>query len=169
MIHMEICLKIRTFTYKPLRRCIMTELEEDEELRRILERKKREILEQAASGADGGDSEEAQAESRVVDLDDSSFEDFIRSHRAVVVDFWAPWCAPCFLVSPIIDELSLTHTKVAFARVNADENPVTSSKYYVMSLPTIMFFLDGEEIDRIVGAVPEDVLEERVAWLESRL
>ena len=164
---MEICLKIHALTRKPLRHYIMTELEEDEELKRILERKKREMLEQAASGADSGNSEES--ESRVVDLNDSSFEDFIRSHRAAVVDFWAPWCAPCFLVSPIIDELSLTHTKVAFARVNADESPVTSSKYYVMSLPTIMFFLDGEEVDRIVGAVPEDVLEERVAWLESRL
>ena len=166
---MEIRLKIHTFTCKPLRRCLMTELEEDEELKRILERKKREIIEQAASDGTSGGSQEAQAEGRVVDLNDSNFDEFIRSHRAVVVDFWAPWCAPCFLVSPIIDELSLTHTKVAFARVNADESPVTSGKYYVMSLPTIMFFLDGEEVDRVVGAVPEDVLEERVAWLESRL
>ena len=166
---MGICLKIRAFACKPLRRRPMAELEGDEELKRILERKKREILEQVAGGADSGNPDEAQAESRVVELDDSNFEDFIRSHRAVVVDFWAPWCAPCFLVSPIIDELSLTHTKVAFARVNADESPVTSSKYYVMSLPTIMFFLDGEEVDRVVGAVPEEVLEERVAWLESRL
>jgi thioredoxin 1 len=75
---------------------------------------------------------------------------------------------PCFLISPIIDELSLRYDKVAFARVNADENPVTASKYYVLSLPTVMFFLDGEEVDRVVGAVPEEELEERVQWLASR-
>ena len=138
-------------------------MSEDEELRRILERKKAELLSQASQGPEAGEGP------RVADLTDRDFEEFLRSHRAVVVDFWAPWCAPCFLVSPIIDELSLRYDKVAFARVNADESPVTASKYYVLSLPTVMFFLDGEEVDRVVGAVPEEELEERVQWLASRL
>ena len=140
--------------------------EDDEELRRILERKKAQLL--SSLGSQGKEKEGDGEGPRVVDLNDSNFDEFIRTHRAVVVDFWAPWCAPCFLVSPIIDDLSMAYTDVAFARVNADESPVTASKYYVMSLPTIMFFLNGEEVDRVVGAVGEDVLEERVRWLASR-
>lgn len=138
--------------------------EDDEELRRILERKKAELLSSLGGQGKEGDG----GGPRVVDLNDSNFDEFIRTHRAVVVDFWAPWCAPCFLVSPIIDDLSMVYTDVAFARVNADESPITASRYYVLSLPTIMFFLNGEEVDRVVGAVGEDVLEERVRWLASR-
>ncbi len=139
--------------------------EDDEELRGILERKKAQLLSSLGSqGKQEGDGEGT----RVVDLNDSNFDEFIRAHRAVIVDFWAPWCAPCFLVSPVIDDLSNMYRDVAFARVNADESPATASKYYVLSLPTIMFFLNGEEVDRVVGAVGEDVLEEGVRWLASR-
>ena len=139
--------------------------EDDAELRKILERKKAEYVAQALPGT----GLQGSGEQLVTELNDSTFDSYISSHRAVVVDFWAPWCAPCFLISPIIDDLAAQHRKIAFARVNADESPETASKYYVMSLPTVMFFLDGQEVDRVVGAVPEDVLEERVQWLESRL
>ncbi|MGC9111821.1 thioredoxin [Acidilobus sp.] len=144
---------------------------DDEELRRILQKKKEELLAKLSSQSAEGDSSGGNGgqEPRVAELNDSSFDEFIASHKAVVVDFWAPWCAPCFLVSPIIDDLALQHKRIAFARVNADASPETASKYYVMSLPTIMFFLDGQEVDRVVGAVPEEVLEERVQWLESKL
>ncbi len=142
--------------------------EDDEELKKLLEKKKAELMSQLGSG-DKGNGAQAEQESVVAELNDSNFDEFISSHKAVVVDFWAPWCAPCFLVSPIIDDLAATHKSVAFARVNADESPVTASKYYVMSLPTIMFFLNGEEVDRVIGAVPEEELEERVKWLESKL
>ncbi len=144
--------------------------EGDEELKRILEKKREELMAQISSqGPEDGQATEAQQEGQVAELNDKTFEGFVRAHRAIVVDFWAPWCAPCFLISPIIDELAQTHTKVAFARVNADESPLTASRYFVMSLPTVLFLLDGEEVDRVVGAVPEEVLEERVQWLESRL
>ncbi|MGC9210094.1 MAG: thioredoxin [Acidilobus sp.] len=142
--------------------------EEDEELRRILEKKKAEIL-SSVSQEDAHSGEGNGQAPRVVDLNDNNFDEFLEAHKAVVVDFWAPWCAPCFLVSPIIDDLSVKYTQIAFARVNADESPLTASKYYVMSLPTIMFFLNGEEVDRVVGAVPDYELEERVQWLASKL
>ncbi len=142
--------------------------EDDEELRRIIERKKAQLL-SSMQGEGAVKDEGGDGGPRVIDLNDANFDQFLRSHRAVVVDFWAPWCAPCFLVSPIIDDLSISYRGVAFARVNADESPATAGKYYVLSLPTVMLFLDGEEVDRVVGAVPEDVLEERVRWLASRL
>ncbi|MGC9072094.1 MAG: thioredoxin [Acidilobus sp.] len=143
--------------------------EEDDELRRILERKKAEMFSSVAQGKSEGSNGSGEEGPRVVDLNDNTFDKFLGEHKAVVVDFWAPWCAPCFLVSPIIDDLSTRYTKVAFARVNADESPLVASKYYVLSLPTIMFFLNGEEVDRVVGAVPDYELEERVQWLASRL
>lgn len=69
----------------------------------------------------------------------------------------------------MLEDLSTKYTDIKFIRVNADESPITASKYYVMSLPTTMLFLNGEPIDRIVGVVPYEVLEERIKWLREKL
>jgi thioredoxin 1 len=74
----------------------------------------------------------------------------------IVVDFWAPWCGPCRMVGPIIDELNATYgEKVTFGKLNVDENPETAGKYGVRSIPTIILFKDGEPAKKIIGARPK--------------
>lgn len=92
--------------------------------------------------------------SNVVILTENNFEDeVLKSNIPVMVDFWAEWCGPCQMVIPIIDELANEFVgKVKIAKLNVDENRSISMKYRVMSIPTILFFNNGEEIKREVGA-----------------
>ncbi len=105
----------------------------------------------------------------VLDLNDENFDAFIKSHRGVVVSFWAPWCASCHILSPMLEDLSLKYRGISFVRVNFDESPLISSKYYITSLPTTLLFLDGQPIDRIVGVLPYETIERRIAWLNRKL
>ncbi|BCU67761.1 thiol reductase thioredoxin [Sulfolobales archaeon HS-7] len=108
-------------------------------------------------------------EGKTVELTDDTFENFIKTHKIVVVDFWAPWCAPCHMISPVLEEVVSKYPGVILAKVNADDNPKASSTYYVMSLPTIIIFKKGEPVENIVGAVPEEVIEEKLRWVTKTL
>lgn len=129
----------------------------DPELERILKRKMEELK--------GRKRENTKAEhlpSPIV-LNDNVFEQFINKNRIAVVDFWAPWCGPCRIISPIIEELSKEYSeKVAFGKLNVDENPLATAKYGVNGIPTVIFFVNGQVSDRIVGAAPKYVLESRL-------
>ncbi|MEM0022716.1 MAG: thioredoxin, partial [Archaeoglobaceae archaeon] len=84
-----------------------------------------------------------------------------------VVDFWAEWCMPCRYVSPIIDELSKEFAgKVAFGKVNVDENQGIAVKYGISAIPTLIFFKKGKPIDQIVGAMPKKEIK---SWIESNV
>ncbi|MBM3209684.1 thioredoxin [Candidatus Shapirobacteria bacterium] len=89
----------------------------------------------------------------VIDLTDASFEEkVLQSKIPVLVDFWAPWCLPCRMAGPVIDELAETYKdKLLVAKLNIDENPATAAKYQVMSIPTMILFKGRKEIKRIVG------------------
>jgi thioredoxin len=91
-------------------------------------------------------------------LTDATFSEAIRrgSH---VVDFWAAWCGPCRTIAPILDELAQERTDVVFGKLNVDENPRTSSQFGVQGIPLLIFFRDGEEKGRVVGAVPRAQIE----------
>jgi thioredoxin 1 len=90
----------------------------------------------------------------VKEVTDATFEqDVIRSERPVVVDFWAPWCGPCRVVSPILDDLAAQHgDRVAFVKLNVDDNPAAASRYNVLSIPTVILFERGEPQDIVIGA-----------------
>lgn len=85
---------------------------------------------------------------------DANFEaDVIKSDKPVVVDFWAPWCGPCKMVSPTIEELAKEYDgKVAIGKINVDENQQTAGQYGVMSIPTVMIFKGGKPVQSVVGA-----------------
>jgi thioredoxin 1 len=90
----------------------------------------------------------------VREVTDASFEsDVLQAGRPVVVDFWAPWCGPCRVVSPIIDDLAAQHgERVGFVKLNVDDNPATASRYNVLSIPTVILFESGEPQDTVIGA-----------------
>ena len=92
--------------------------------------------------------------SEVKDLTDASFDGEVSAcPTPMIVDFWAPWCGPCRMVGPIIDQIAEEHgDKIAIGKVNVDENPGIASKFGIMSIPTIILFKDGEPSKKIVGA-----------------
>ena len=102
--------------------------------------------------------------SKAFEVTDSSFEsDVVGATTPVVVDFWAVWCGPCRMVSPIVDELATEYEgKVGFAKLNVDENPEVSMKYGIRSIPTLLVFKDGKPVDQIVGALPKKEMQKRV-------
>ncbi|MCM1982115.1 thioredoxin [Lyngbya confervoides] len=96
---------------------------------------------------------------------DASFkEEVIESDTPVLVDFWAPWCGPCRMVSPVVDEISEEYDgQVKVVKVNTDENPSVASQYGIRSIPTLMIFKDGQRVDMVVGAVPKTTLANTLA------
>jgi thioredoxin len=91
-------------------------------------------------------------------VNDATFAQTIRSGR-FIVDFWAAWCGPCRMIAPILDELAAERDDVTFAKLNVDENPRTASQFGVQGIPLLIFFKDGTEAGRVVGAVPRGQIE----------
>lgn len=98
----------------------------------------------------------------VVTVNDANFGDTIRSGK-YLVDFWAAWCGPCRAIAPILEELAASRADVRFAKLNVDENPRTAARFGVQGIPLLVFFKDGSEAGRVVGAVPRAQIEAAIA------
>jgi thioredoxin 1 len=98
------------------------------------------------------------------DTSDSTFQtDVVDSDLPVLVDFWAPWCGPCRMVAPIVEELADEYEgKVKFVKLNTDENPQVAGKYGIRSIPTLLVFKGGQPVGQIVGFRPKSDLEKRL-------
>lgn len=94
----------------------------------------------------------------IVDVNDQNFQNEIES-GIVLVDFWAPWCGPCRMIAPVLEEISNEiGNKIKIGKLNVDHNPETSRQYNVMSIPTLLLFKDGELVSEMVGYQPKEQL-----------
>ena len=97
-----------------------------------------------------------------IEVTDSTFSNIVSDNPLVVVDCWAPWCGPCRMIAPVIDELSTQYEDVKFGKLNTDENLEISRKFQIMAIPTLLFFKNGELVERVTGVVPKGHIEDLV-------
>jgi thioredoxin 2 len=102
----------------------------------------------------------------VVPADEATFDQEIRAPVPVVVDFWAPWCAPCRMIDPVLQAMAQDHAgRLKVVKVNIDEHQELARRFQAMSIPLVVGFRDGKEVERVVGALPRAQLEQRLASL----
>ncbi|MGD0854773.1 MAG: thioredoxin [Dehalococcoidia bacterium] len=96
----------------------------------------------------------------VLEVNGANIEELVKSNPSLVVDCWAPWCGPCRMMSPVIDELAADYqSKITFGKLNTDLNQDIAAKYEIQAIPTLLIFKDGKLADRKVGALPKKILE----------
>jgi len=100
---------------------------------------------------------------KALEITDNNFEEVIGSDQPVLVDFWAEWCGPCKMIGPIVEELAGEYEgKAVIGKVDVDNNPQVSAKFGIRSIPTLLVFKNGEIVDKQIGAVPKNILSEKL-------
>jgi len=97
----------------------------------------------------------------VQQITDADFDGLLNSGKPLFIDFWAPWCGPCRIIGPIVEELAPSYEgKAIIGKMNVDDNPVVPQKFGISSIPTLLMFKDGKLVDRAVGAMPKNALQQ---------
>ncbi|MBN1683093.1 thioredoxin [Candidatus Bathyarchaeota archaeon] len=104
-------------------------------------------------------------EKKTIEVTDTTFDDIVQKNKYVVIDCWAAWCGPCNILTPIIEQLAEENPEVVFCKLNVDQNRKISSKYGIMSIPTLLYFKEGKLSDKTLGALPKKTLEGRIQKL----
>lgn len=104
-----------------------------------------------------------EAMNHPIQVTDRTFDQVIKAHPVVVVDFWGEWCPPCHVIAPIVEELAKDYAgKVVFGKLNVDENKANAVKYGITAIPTLLLFKNGKLVDQVLGAVSKQHLEEKI-------
>ena len=135
-----------------------------DELEEIKKRKLEQLKKQYMNG---GQKMKENIPNTPIQLTDADIDENIKKYDTVVIDCWAPWCGPCRMVGPIIKELAKEmQGKVVFGKLNVDENQATSMKYRIMSIPTLLVFQKGNLVDRIIGALPKEMMKQKLLMIK---
>jgi thioredoxin 1 len=130
---------------------------DDEQLEAIKQKKLAELQKEATTKA------MMSALTEPIVLTDSNFASEVKKYPLMIVDFWAPWCGPCRMVSPIIEQLAREYSgRVAFGKVNVDENQRIAASFGIQSIPTLMIFKVGKAVDVMIGAMPKAQIETKL-------
>jgi thioredoxin 1 len=101
---------------------------------------------------------------KLADVTDNNFQaEVIESETPVLVDFWAPWCGPCRVVAPVLEQIAEEHTDLRIVKLNIDENQQTAAAFDVLSIPTMILFSGGQPVKKVIGAYPKKKLEAELA------
>ena len=137
----------------------------DDELKKLRKKKYEELMKKYM---EGDKKMEENMPNTPLTITDADIEQIIKKYDMMVVDCWAPWCGPCKVVGPIIDELAKEmQGQVVFGKLNVDENEQTSMKYQIMAIPTLLVFKNGELIEKMIGAHPKDELKQMLETYEE--
>lgn len=127
--------------------------------------KKRKLEQLKKRYMNGGKNMEENLPDTPLKITDADIDETVKKYDTVVVDCWAPWCAPCRMIEPVIEELAgEMQGKIVFGRLNVDENPATSAKHQIMSIPTMLVFKNGNLVDRLIGAMPKEALKSKLEF-----
>ena len=125
--------------------------------------KKKRLEELKKQYMNGGQKMEENWPDTPITVTDADIDQTVNKYETLVIDCWAPWCGPCRMVAPVISELAKElQGKIAFAKLNVDENRDTSMKHQIMSIPTLLVFRNGKLVDRLIGALPKEELKQRL-------
>ncbi|RLG53501.1 MAG: thioredoxin [Candidatus Hydrothermarchaeota archaeon] len=128
-------------------------MEKDYELERIRRKKLEKLLKR----------QRISTPEAPIKITDSEFDRILNKYPLLLIDFWAPWCFPCKMIAPVLEELAREYKgKLVIGKINVDENPIISARFQIFSIPTLILFKNGRPVERIVGALPKEYLEEKI-------
>ena len=134
--------------------------EQDKELEKIRRKKMMEIIDRKQGK---GKHEERNWPTAPITVTDTTMPQIVSNYPVSVIDCWAPWCGPCQMVAPVVEELAKDyHGKIVFGKLNTDENRLSANKYNIMSIPTLLVFKNGKLVDQVIGAMPKQELESEI-------
>lgn len=133
-------------------------------IKRLLGQKEEEVAVAPAVSVADGNGSQPKSDAEPIHVTDATFDEVVlQAPLPVLVDFWAPWCGPCRMIAPVVEELAKTYNgRAVIAKMNTDEHGEAATKLGIMGIPTLILFKDGQEVDRIVGYVPRRTIEEKL-------